>query len=132
MPIDIRQPTLHNPPMPSAVVYFQIATADPAAARDFYSQLFDWDFSSGAGPTPITINPKGPADFDPKGSFFQLAPGAAPFITLFVRVEDLQSTVAKAEELKARVVVPITQVAGGTHLAVISTPEGHSIGIVQA
>jgi predicted enzyme related to lactoylglutathione lyase len=119
--------------MPSPVVFFQIATADPAAARAFYGQLFDWEFSETGNPvTPISINPKGPADFDPNGSFLQLPPGAPPFVGIFVRVDDLGATVAKAEGLGAKVVLPITETAGGTHLAIIRGPEGHSIGIVQA
>lgn len=119
--------------MPSPVVFFQIATADPARAREFYGQLFDWEFSeTGNAVTPISINPKGPADFDPNGSFLQLPPGAPPFVGIFVRVDDLRETVAKAERLGAKIVLPVTQTAAGTHLAIIRAPEGHSIGIVQA
>lgn len=119
--------------MPSPVVFFQLAAADPAAARDFYGQLFDWDFSEGGNPvTPITIEPKGPADFDPKGSFLQLPPGAAPYVTVFVRVEDLRATLAKAEAMGSRVVLPVTEIPGPTHVAVIHTPIGHTLGIVQA
>jgi hypothetical protein len=119
--------------MPSPVVFFQIATTDPAAAREFYGQLFDWEFSeTGNAVTPVAIDPKGPADFDAKGSFLQLPPGAPPFVGVFVRVDDLRATVAKAEALGAKVVLPVTQTEGGTHLAIIRGPEGHSIGIVQA
>ncbi len=119
--------------MPSPVVFFQIATADPARARAFYGQLFDWEFGeTGNAVTPISINPKGPADFDPNGSFLKLPPGAPPFLGIFVRVDDLWTTMAKAENLGATVVLPVTQTEGGTHLAIIRSPEGHSIGIVQA
>lgn len=119
--------------MPSPLVFFQIATADPASAREFYSQLFDWEFSeTGNTLTPVAIDPGGPADFDPKGSFLQLPPGAPPFVGIFVRVDDLRATVAKAQALGAKVVLPVTQTEAGTHLAIIRGPEGHSIGIVQA
>jgi hypothetical protein len=119
--------------MPSPVVFFQIATADPAKAREFYGQLFDWEFSDTGSPlTPIAISPKGPADFDPNGSFLQLPPGAPPFASIFVRVHDLATTVAKAESLGAKVVLPVTRTEGGTDLAIIRSAEGHTIGIVQA
>lgn len=119
--------------MPSPVVFFQIATADPASAREFYGQLFDWEFSeTGNAVTPVAIDPKGPADFDAKGSFLQLPPGTPPFVGIFVRVDDLRGTVAKAEALGAKVVLPVTRTEGGTHLAIIRSPEGHSVGIVQA
>lgn len=119
--------------MPSPVVFFQIATANPARAREFYSQLFDWEFSdTGNALTPIAINPKGPADFDPTGTFLQLPAGAPPYVGIFVRVDDLRATVAKAEGLGARVLLPVTQTPTGTHVAIIRSPEGHTIGIVQA
>jgi hypothetical protein len=119
--------------MPSPVVFFQIATADPASAREFYGQLFDWGFTeTGNTLTPIAINPKGPGDFDANGTFLQLPPGAPPFVSIFVRVEDLWATMARAEALGAAVVLPISQVPGGPHVAIIRSPEGHSIGIVQA
>lgn len=119
--------------MPSPVVFFQVATTDPAAAREFYGQLFDWEFSeTGNAVTPLAINPKGPADFDAKGSFLQLPAGALPFVGIFVRVDNLRATVAKAEALGAKIVLPVTRTEGGTDLAIIRSPEGHSIGIVQA
>lgn len=119
--------------MPSPVVFFQIQSADPQKARAFYSELFDWQFGEATLPgSGASINPQGPADFDVQGSFFPLPAGAPPSVTLFFRVNDLQMTVPKAESLGARVVVPITQLPGGTHVAIIVTPEGHSIGIVQA
>ncbi len=119
--------------MPSPVVFFQIGTTDPAAARAFYGQLFDWEFTETGNPrTPVSINPKGPGDFDANGALLQLPPGAPPFVSIFVRVEDLWATVARAEALGATVVLPITQPPGGPHLAIIRGPEGHTIGIVQA
>ncbi len=119
--------------MPSPVVFFQLAATDPAAARAFYSQLFDWEFAETGNPvTPIAIEPHGPADFDPKGSLLQLPPGATPFVSIFVRVEDLHASVDRAAALGSRILVPVTEIAGPTHVAIIHTPVGHTIGLVQA
>jgi predicted enzyme related to lactoylglutathione lyase len=118
--------------VPSPVVFFQIATADPEKSRAFYQELFDWDVAaSGLPVAPLSIDPKGPADFDPKGSFLQLPPGLEPYISVFVRVEDLSKTFARAQELGSAVVVPVTQIPTGAHIAIITTPEGHTLGLVQ-
>jgi predicted enzyme related to lactoylglutathione lyase len=118
--------------MPSPIVMFQIVTADPAASREFFSQLFDWDFTeTDFTIAPLMIHPKGPMDFDPKGAFLPLPAGQAPYTAVFIRVADLWTTVAKAGELGASIVTPITELANGAHHAVIRTPEGHVIGIVQ-
>src|SRR6266851_4737726 len=106
--------------MPSPLVFFQIATADPAASRAFYEQLFDWTFEEGGTPgVGPAIDARGPGDFDVRGSFIQLPPAGTPFASLFFRVNDLWATVPKAESLGAKVVVPIIQIPGGTHIAIV-------------
>lgn len=118
--------------MPSPVVFFQIASTDPERAKEFYGALFDWDFTSGVTPgVGPGIDPKGPADFDAKGTFLQLAAGATPFVSITVRVADLAATLEKARALGASVTLPITRLGDGADIAVIRTPEGHRIGIVQ-
>lgn len=116
--------------MPSPLVYFQIATPDTEAARAFYSALFDWQW--GEAGRNQSIDAQGPADFDPKGSMLQLAEGAAPFVTPWFRVDDLEATLAKAETLGAQVIIPIRQGATGTHTCLVRAPDGQTIGIVQA
>jgi len=120
--------------MPSPLVFFLIATADTEKSRAFYGGLFDWDFAdTGAAVTPISIDPKGPADFDAQGSFQVLPEGAPPYVSVFFRVDDLWATVSKVEPLGGTVVVPITHLGEGRpHIAIIRSPEGHPIGIVQA
>ncbi len=118
--------------MPSPIIMFQIATADPKASQEFYSQLFDWEFTDTEFTVaPVMIHPQGPMDFDPKGSFLQLPPGEAPYTAVFIRVADLWATIAKAEELGATITTPISELANGAHFAMIESPEGHPMGIVQ-
>lgn len=117
--------------MPSPLVFFQIATPDPAATRAFFTALFDWTCSEST-PGFIDIDPGGPADFDPKGQFMRSKPGAAPFVQPFWRVSDLAATVARALELGATTVVAPTRTAAGTDIAILRSPEGLSFGVVQA
>lgn len=119
--------------MPSPVVFFQIASPNPAKTREFFAVLFDWQFADTGSPvTPIAIEPGGPADFDPKGSFMQLPAGAAPYISIFIRVDDLDATLAKVPDAGGRLILPRTRLPTGTDVSVIASPEGLVIGIVQA
>jgi predicted enzyme related to lactoylglutathione lyase len=118
----------------SPLVFFLIATADVEKSRAFYGELFDWDFDqTDAAATPVSIDPKGPADFDVHGSFQVLPEGAPPFVSVFFRVDDLWATVKKVEPLGGSIVVPVTHLGEGRpHIAIARSPEGHTIGIVQA
>ncbi|MGI8925983.1 MAG: VOC family protein [Tepidiformaceae bacterium] len=118
--------------MPGPIVFFQIASTDPERASEFFGALFDWQYSPGGLPgIGPSIDPQGPADFDPKGSFLQLPEGAPPFVSIFVRVSDLAATLEKAKSLGASVRVPVTRIPTGADIAVIVAPEGHVVGIVQ-
>jgi hypothetical protein len=119
--------------MPSPLVFFDIASPDAEGVRAFYAELFDWRFSAGdATQATIGIDPGGPGDFDVTGTLRGLPAGAAPTVTLWFRVDDLWGTVARAEALGARVLVPIRQTDGGTHIALVRAPDGQAVGIVQA
>ncbi|HJM75911.1 MAG TPA: VOC family protein [Dehalococcoidia bacterium] len=118
--------------MPSPIVSFQISSADPEASQAFYDELFDWDFGEAGPDGGISIDPQGPADFDAKGSLTAARGDASPGVTLFVRVSDLPKTFERAESLEAEVIVPITQIDGGAHLAIIRAPDGMVLGIIQA
>jgi predicted enzyme related to lactoylglutathione lyase len=119
--------------MPNPMVFFTIAARDAEATKRFFSELFDWQWNEGGPGIVATIDPGGPADFDPKGALTQVAPDAAPFISIFIRVDDIDATLAKAQQLGAQLVLPkVQQPGGGPHIGIIRTPEGHPIGIVQA
>ena len=118
--------------MPSPIVFFQIASADPEASQAFYDELFDWKFGDAGSDGGISIDPQGPADFDAKGSLTAIQRDGGPAVTLFVRVSDLWGTIERAEALEAEVIVPITQTGSGTHLAIIRAPDGLALDIVQA
>jgi len=113
--------------MPNPLVFFQLATSDVAAARQFYGALFDWKISDEGG-----IDPGGPGDFDVRGVIRSLPAGEVPFATPWFRVEDLWGTFEKAQELGASVILPIRQLPAGQHFCLVRAPDGQTLGIVQA
>jgi hypothetical protein len=122
--------------MPSPLVFFQVATSDPARTHAFLDAVFDWttpDPNLPVAPGSFGVNPGGPADFDVQGQLMPRADGAQQ-ITLYFRVDNLEATIPKAEALGAAIVMPITQISeGGPHIAVIRTPDDElTVGIVQA
>lgn len=119
--------------MPSPLVFFQLTVSDPVATRAFLDELFDWNPAEPDANGVISVGPGGPGDFDVTGALMPLTEGRQQ-ATLFFRVEDLEASVARAEELGGTIVMPIRQRGGqGAHLAIIATPGGElTVGIVQA
>lgn len=121
------------------VVSWQIVSTDPKAASRFYERLFGWTVSAdnalayrevrtGPGGVDGGIWPASPTAAQPPGAN---PPGAGgSFVQLFVRVADVDATVARAVELGGRIVVPRTVLPDGDTMAVIVDPTGLPFGLV--
>ncbi|HEY7271052.1 MAG TPA: VOC family protein [Dehalococcoidia bacterium] len=122
-------------PSSSPIVHFQIATSDPEATQAFFQEVFGWDFSPGAGRIKANIDTGArlvqPNDIYPSGSLLQAPEGALPYTAIFIRVADMDGAVARAEALGAKVLVRRGQTAAGTHVSILTTPQGLTVGVVQ-
>ena len=119
--------------MDSPIVHFHVGAADPAAAGKFFEEVFNWKIGPGIPGVAATIDTGYPEinDIRVAGGIIQLPEGAPPFISVFVRVADLDGALARAAERGARIVVPRTDRPGSATIAIIQTPFGHTMGVVQ-
>jgi uncharacterized protein len=121
--------------MPSPIVHFQIASSDPDKVAEFCREVFEWDMGPGARSIAATIDTGAgkviPNDIHVQGSIIKLPEGAAPFTGVFVRVADLDATLAKATERGATVIVPRSDTPGRPTVAIFAAPTGHTFGLVQ-
>ena len=114
--------------MANKIVHAEVVGKDGPTLQNFYGQLFDWKQN--------TDLPNGYAMTDHEDSGIVLGTGPAPdgsagWVTFYVSVSDLDGTLAKAESLGGRVVMPRFSPAPDTFLAMVADPEGHVIGLSQ-
>jgi predicted enzyme related to lactoylglutathione lyase len=111
--------------MGNPVVHFEIRSADPDAARDFYGKLFGWTYPEGGIPGYTYVDP-GIPDALPGG----IGPtqGGGELVTVFVGVEDVDATLREAERLGGRILQPATQVPGVT-FGLFADTQGHVLGV---
>ncbi len=110
----------------NTVEWFEVATDRPDEARRFYGELFGWSFEGGGAQysgitTPGSERPQGGL-FDSQGNF----PGYAIF---YVTVEDVAATLAKAESLGGKTIVPVTTTDDGLVFAQLKDATGNHFGI---
>ena len=113
--------------MADPVVQWQIVTTDPEAVTRFYSTLFGW--------TVTTANALGYREVDTgglPGGVWPAPPGAPTFVQLFVRVENVERTVAEATRLGATTIVPPTALPDGDTMAILRDPSGLTFGVMTA
>jgi uncharacterized protein len=111
-----------------AVAFFEVTSTDHARAQEFYSELFGWQVAAdqdgyglvdtGAGESAIGggIGPaQGPGDVGVK---------------IYVRVDDLEASLARAERLgRRRLVEPADLPGDFGRFALAADPDGNPIGL---
>ena len=110
----------------ASVVWFEVMGQDQARLRAFFSELFNWRFTS-TQPT-YSVIPE-PAKGIPGA--VGTSPEGHSWTTFYVQVKDLEASLRRAVELGGTQLTPVTQLPGCVRFAVFADPEGHPIGLVQ-
>ena len=109
------------------VVHAEIRSADPDATRAFFAKLFGWTYGDGAYPgyTFVETGVEGalPTAISP-------LQGDADAVLFFVGVDDVDATLAQAEQHGGRIVQPAQSVPGVT-FGVLADPQGHLVGVAS-
>jgi predicted enzyme related to lactoylglutathione lyase len=115
------------------IVHIELPAANPAESAQFYNKLFGWpsenmpemDYWSflteenhGGGFNKID-SPNAP---------FQVKPGE---VIIYVNTDDLDASLARAEELGGSVVVPRTEIPMMGWFAIFRDPSGNRIGVFE-
>ena|SRR5215467_1831832 len=114
-----------------AFSWSELMTTDPDAAREFYTQLFGWgsksmDMPNGkyttvqVGDTSIAGLMKIPPE----------AQGTPPNWGCYVTVDDVDATCKRAQELGAKVIVPVMDIPTVGRMAVIQDPQGAVLSVI--
>ena len=115
--------------MTRPIVHFEIMGRDPAKLREFYSALFGWKIDVNEAMNYALIQPGiGGPEPGPGGGIGQ---ADHPFVTVYVQVVDLKDTLAKAESMGGKTVMPPMDVPGGPTMAQFADPEGNVVGLVK-
>jgi len=113
--------------MSSEVVHVEVTGKDGAKLQRFYSEAFGWKLD--------TNNPGGYGMLRGDGQKITGGIGSAPQgspggVTFYVHTADAKATLAKIEKLGGKLLMPLTQVAPETTIALFADPEGHVVGLM--
>lgn len=116
----------------------EIASTDLEKCRSFYTSVFGWQFdrSQAAGDEMeyLEFSSSGGADAD--GALYEMQPAMfggsvpPPHIALYVAVDDVDASVAKASELDGKVLFPPYDIPNVGRMAVIEDPTGAAISMI--
>ncbi|MFD2081890.1 hypothetical protein SAMN05421678_101124 [Actinopolymorpha cephalotaxi] len=119
------------------VVHFEIIGADPATLRDYYADLFGWEFSTGDATTEQVSQPgnyhfvDGGSTGDGPGINGGVGGGSGfePRVLFYVGVPDVEDALCRAESLGGRRLLGPEPTSGGFAVGRFSDPEGNVVGV---
>ena len=111
--------------MAAKIIHVEVAGKDGPKLQQFYSDVFDWDLD--------TNNPGGYGMLrqdELTAGFGAAQDGGTGHVTFYVDAEDPEGTLKKVEAAGGRVIMPLTEVAPETTIALFTDPEGHVVGLM--
>ena len=115
--------------MGQPVVHFEVSSKDYKKAIKFYQNLFGWNISEPPGMPYGMVPAEG--DKSIGGGIAPVMDGAAPGVTFYVQVDDLQAYLTKAESLGGKILVPPSSIPGIGSFAMFTDIDGNAIGIYK-
>jgi predicted enzyme related to lactoylglutathione lyase len=109
-----------------AVVHWEVQAKDPGRQQQFFGELFGWRIDAN-NPMSYGLVESGGKDAINGGIG---GTEDAPRVTVYIQVEDINGTLARAESLGARTVMPRTDM-GMVIMAQFADPEGNIIGVIE-
>ena len=111
--------------MGAKIIHVEVTGKDGASLQKFYSDVFGWSLD--------TNNPGGYGLYregDLTAGVGAAQNGQQGHVTFYVHSDDPQGTLAQVEANGGRVIMPLTEVAPETTVALFSDPEGHVVGLM--
>src|SRR5262245_34806003 len=109
------------------VMWFEVLGQDANGLCQFYGSLFGWTFAGDKATYGMVAQP--PRGIP--GGIGKTYPGARAWVTFYVETPDVAASLADAQRLGGKVVMPRTSLPDVT-IGVFEDPEGHTIGLVEA
>ena len=111
--------------MGAHVVHVEVVGKDGPGLQRFYKDVFGWSLD--------TNNPGGYGMYrqgELTGGIGAAQDGGSGHVTFYVHADDPKAVLAKVEAAGGRVIVPLTEVAPETTIALFADPEGHVVGLM--
>jgi uncharacterized protein len=117
--------------MGKPVAWFEVISADADRARKFYSELFGWTVSADPAIGGYALVDTGAGEGAIGGGIGALTgPADTPGVRIYMRVDDLDAYLDRAEKLGGRRLVPPTNLPGDFgRFAMVADPDGNPVGL---
>jgi hypothetical protein len=121
--------------MGQPVVYFEVIGTDADKLRNYYTELFGWEFDTDNAMNYGVVQRERNMNADGVGIGGGVGPGPEGYgghVTFYVEVPDVEAALAKAESLGGSRMMGPDKVMEGIEIGLFNDPEGHLVGLVKS
>jgi predicted enzyme related to lactoylglutathione lyase len=111
------------------IIYWELASHDAMKTVEFLKKVFDWNFEYDARTTihelPVELTPV-------QGGVFTLRRARLPFLTIYIKVDDLDVKVKLIEENGGFIVDPPLTLPSGSRICFFNELSGVTLAMIQS
>ena len=116
--------------MAHPVAWFEVTSDNPERAQKFYGELFDWQISADPAMGGYGLVDTGAGEDAVGGGIGPSSEPGDAGVKIYIRVDDLDAYLARAESLGGKKVVPPTDLPGDFgRFAIFTDPDGNQVGL---
>jgi uncharacterized protein len=116
--------------MGQAVAFFEVTSADHERAQKFYGELFGWQVAADPAMGGYGLVDTGAGEGAIGGGIGPASSPGEAGVKFYVRVDDLDAYLDRAERLGGKRLVPPTDLPGDFgRFAVFTDPDGNQVGL---
>jgi predicted enzyme related to lactoylglutathione lyase len=116
--------------MGAPVAFFEVSSPDSARAQRFYAELFGWQVAADPDMGGYGLVDTAAGEAAIGGGIGPVEDGGTAGVRIYVRVEDLETSLQRAELLGGTRLVPPTDLPGGYgRFALFADPDGNPVGL---
>jgi predicted enzyme related to lactoylglutathione lyase len=117
--------------MPShPIIFWELATQDQEKSADFFRKVFDWEVEMDER-LGFYIVKTGPVPEDMDGGIFTLKKAKLPFLTIYIRVDDIEDRAKLIDEAGGLITEEPHDIGGGTKICLFNDPSGVTFAMIQ-
>jgi hypothetical protein len=116
--------------MAQPVAFFEVVSPNAERAQKFYGELFDWQVSADPEMGGYALVDTGAGEDAIGGGIGPSSEPGEAGVKIYIRVDDLDAYLARAEQLGGRKLVPPTDLPGDFgKFAIFTDPDGNQVGL---
>jgi len=113
------------------VCYWELASHDAEKSMKFFNKVFDWNFQYDEIIGIYEILVKEESDDFVGGGIFTLKQAKLPFLTIYIKVDDLAAKMKLIEENGGLIVNKPTDLPSGSKICLFNEPSGVTFAMIQ-